>query len=233
MFLPHGFDGQGPEHSSARLERYLQLCAEDNMQVIIPTVPSQMFHLLRRQVLRNIRKPLIVMSPKSLLRHKLSVSTLDDICDDNFKPVIGEVDEMNEESVERVILCSGKVYFDLLDARREREIDNIAIVRIEELYPFPRQLLADQLRRYPGATDIVWCQEEPLNQGAWQFVQPYLNDVLVANQGLSVVSRPASASPAVGYYQKHIDQLQTLVNEAMGLNQSQEESAELGYREIQ
>lgn len=233
MFLPHGFDGQGPEHSSARLERYLQLCAEDNMQVIMPTVPAQMFHLLRRQVMRNIRRPLIVMSPKSLLRHKLSVSTLDDISNGGFKPVIGEIDEIEAGKVQRVILCSGKVYFDLLDARREREIDNIPIVRIEELYPFPRQLLVNQLMQYSNATDIVWCQEEPLNQGAWQFVHPYLTEVVAANQTLSVVSRPASASPAVGYYQKHIDQLQTLVNEAMGSNQSQDESAEIGYREIQ
>ncbi|MEJ2180196.1 MAG: 2-oxoglutarate dehydrogenase E1 component [Gammaproteobacteria bacterium] len=233
MFLPHGFDGQGPEHSSARLERYLQLCAENNMQVVMPTLPAQMFHLLRRQILRKIRKPLIVMSPKSLLRHKLSVSTLDDICNHGFKPVIGETDEIEADKVKRVIVCSGKIYFDLLDARRERELDNIAILRIEELYPFPRQLLEEQLASYSNATEIVWCQEEPLNQGAWQFVQPYLRTMVSPNQELSVVSRPASASPAVGYYQKHIEQLQTLVNEAMGANQSQEESNENGYREIQ
>ena len=231
-FCSHYFryDGDPKNH---RVQRYLQLCAEDNMQIIMPTVPAQMFHLLRRQVLRKMRKPLIVMSPKSLLRHKLSVSTLDDICNDGFKPVIGEIDEINAANVERVILCSGKVYFDLLDARREREIDNIAIVRIEELYPFPRQLLINQLKLYSNATEIVWCQEEPHNQGAWQFVQAYLTEVVAASQKLSVISRPASASPAVGYYQKHIEQLQTLVNEAMGLNQSQQDSDEIGYREIQ
>jgi len=233
MFLPHGFDGQGPEHSSARLERYLQLCAEDNLQVVMPTLPAQIFHLLRRQVLRKIRKPLIVMSPKSLLRHKLSVSTLDDISNGGFKPVIGETDELDAGKVQRVILCSGKVYFDLLDARREREIDTIAIVRVEELYPFPEALLVEQLASFSNATEVVWCQEEPLNQGAWQFIQPYLSDLVSGNQVLSVVSRPASASPAVGYYQKHIQQLQTLVNEAMGMNQSQEKSDEIGYREIQ
>ncbi|MCI0507504.1 MAG: 2-oxoglutarate dehydrogenase E1 component [Gammaproteobacteria bacterium] len=233
MFLPHGFDGQGPEHSSARLERYLQLCAEDNVQICVPTLPSQMFHLLRRQVIRRARKPLIVMSPKSLLRHKLSVSCLEDICDKRFLPVIGETGAIAPGNVNRILVCSGKVYFDLLDARQERKLDNIAIIRIEELYPFPKLLLAAQLARFPNATEVVWCQEEPLNQGAWQFVQPYLAGQVTAKQALSVVSRPASASPAVGYYQKHIEQLQTLVNEAMGQNQLQHEVGDIGYREIQ
>jgi len=233
MLLPHGFDGQGPEHSSARLERYLQLCAEDNMQVCMPTVPSQMFHLLRRQVLRQVRKPLIVMSPKSLLRHKLSVSTLEDICEKRFMPVIGDSSDIVPGKVDRILVCSGKIYFDLLDARHERGLENIAIIRVEELYPFPKQQVAAELARYPNASHVVWCQEEPLNQGAWQFMHPYLAGQVTAKQVLSVVSRPASASPAVGYYQKHIEQLQTLVNEAMGQSQTQDDVGDIGYREIQ
>jgi 2-oxoglutarate dehydrogenase E1 component len=231
MFLPHGFDGQGPEHSSARLERYLQLCAEDNMQVVVPTLPSQMFHLLRRQVLRKIRKPLIVMSPKSLLRHKLAVSHLADLCDNGFRPVIGEIDDIKPTAVNRVILCSGKVYFDLLDARRERDINDVAIVRIEELFPFPMSLVAEQLAKYVNAYEVVWCQEEPANQGAWQFVNPYLSQVVGPKQTLSLTTRPASASPAVGYYQKHIDQLQTLINDAMG-ERGENSTSDIGYREI-
>ena len=214
LFLPHGFDGQGPEHSSARLERYLQLCAEDNMQVVVPTLPAQMFHLLRRQVMRNLRKPLIVMSPKSLLRHKLSVSSLEDVCDRGFLPVIAETEAVVENSVNKIILCSGKVYFDLFEARQERAIAQTAIIRLEQLYPFPQQQLAAQLGKYENAHHIVWCQEEPLNQGAWQYVQTQLQPLLKTNQKLSVVSRPASASPAVGYYQKHIEQLHELLDNA-------------------
>ena len=214
MFLPHGFDGQGPEHSSARLERYLQLCAEDNMQVVVPTLPAQLFHLLRRQVVRNLRKPLIVMSPKSLLRHKLSTSNLEDICERGFFPVIGEIEAIGAKNVSKVILCSGKVYFDLLEARQERAIEQTAIVRVEQLYPFPQQQLAAQLSKYENAHHIVWCQEEPLNQGAWQYMQNQLPPLLKTNQKLTVVARPASASTAVGYYQKHIEQLHELLDNA-------------------
>jgi len=215
MFLPHGFDGQGPEHSSARLERYLQLCAEDNMQVCVPSVPAQMFHLLRRQALRKLRKPLIVMSPKSLLRHKLSTSTLEHVCDEGFLPVIGD-ESAGSEKVSRIVICSGKVYFDLLDARREREIENVALLRVEQIYPFPRNQLQSQLNQYPHAKQVLWCQEEPRNQGAWTFVQPLLNELVRPEQSLHVSCRPPSASPAVGYYQKHIEQLQALVNDALG-----------------
>ena len=229
MLLPHGFDGQGPEHSSARLERYLQLCAENNIQVVMPTLPSQIFHLLRRQVLRKVRKPLIVMSPKSLLRHKLSVSTMKDLCESGFRPVIGETDDIAKNKVTRVILCSGKVYFDLLDARREREIDTTVIVRVEELYPFPEEQVKAQLAKYSNATEVMWCQEEPRNQGAWHFIHPFLTELTTDKQSLSVVSRPAAASPAVGYYQKHIEQLQVLVNEALG----DVNDTKLGFRENQ
>lgn len=169
------------------------------------------------------------MSPKSLLRHKLSVSNLADLCDKGFMPIIGEIDEINPKQVSRVILCSGKVYFDLLDARREREISDTAIIRVEQLYPFPSKLVAEQLSLYANTNEVMWCQEEPRNQGAWQYVHPYLTDLTTENQLLTVVSRPAAASPAVGYYQKHIEQLQVLVNEALGdINDTT-----LGFRENQ
>jgi len=229
MLLPHGFDGQGPEHSSARLERYLQLCAEDNMQVCVPTLPGQIFHLFRRQVMRKIRKPLIVMSPKSLLRHKLSVSTISDLSEKGFQSIIGEIDSIVANDVKRIVFCSGKVYFDLLDARRERAITDVALIRVEELYPFPVSKIAEQIAKYSRASEVMWCQEEPRNQGPWLFVASYLKDLIKSNQMLSVVSRPAAASPAVGYYQKHIEQLQTLVNEAIGSSNS----SSAGFREIQ
>ncbi len=215
MLLPHGFDGQGPEHSSARLERYLQLCAEDNMRVCMPSVPAQIFHLLREQMLRKRRKPLVVMSPKSLLRHKLSVSTLSEVTDQGYQTVIGETDNIVKDDVTRVLLCSGKVYFDLLDSRRESGLNNIAIIRVEQLYPFPEIELKKQLRNYPHMKELVWCQEEPENQGAWSYISTRLMTLLKRDQQIHLVARPASASPAVGYYQKHIEQLQALVEAAL------------------
>jgi len=215
MFLPHGFDGQGPEHSSARLERYLQLCAEENIQVCMPSLPAQMFHLLRRQMLRDLRRPLIVMTPKNLLRHKLSTSSLDELTNFGFRHVIGEIDKNSLKKVKRLVICSGKVYFDLLDARRERNIHNIAIIRIEQFYPFPEADLKKEMNAYKGVKDIMWCQEEPLNQGAWTYINPRLSKFLKAEQNLRVVSRPESASPAVGYFKKHIEQLQNLVDEVL------------------
>lgn len=215
MFLPHGFDGQGPEHSSARLERYLQLCAEDNIQVCMPSVPGQMFHLLRRQILRDARKPLIIMTPKSLLRHKLSTSNLTDICDHGFQHVLGEEDAIKAKHVNRIVVCSGKVYFDLLDARREKKISDIAIIRLEQLYPFPTKQLTKEFRRYSQAEEILWCQEEPLNQGAWNYMLPILTEIKKESQTIMVIARPASASPAVGNYQKHVKQLQELVAGAL------------------
>jgi 2-oxoglutarate dehydrogenase E1 component len=215
MLLPHGYEGQGPEHSSARLERYLQLCAEHNIQVCVPTTPAQMFHMLRRQMLRPYRKPLIVMSPKSLLRHKLSTSSLEDLSQGVFQPVIAEVEPLRAANVERVVLCSGKGYYDLLEQRRSRGLERVAIVRIEQLYPFPRDALGEQLKRYPHAKDIVWCQEEPQNQGAWYQTQHHLRACMRAGQTLHYAGRPASASPAAGYFTMHIEQQMALVDGAL------------------
>jgi 2-oxoglutarate dehydrogenase E1 component len=219
LFLPHGYDGQGPEHSSARLERYLQLCAEDNIQVCVPSTPAQMFHLLRRQVIRHYRKPLIVMSPKSLLRHKLSTSTLQDLSEGHFYPVIGEIDNIEARQVTRLLFCSGKVYYDLLAARREHRLDSIAIVRIEQQYPFPREEVGAAISRYPNAIDVVWVQEEPRNQGAWYYMQSRRNlkGVLTPEHRLEYAGRPYSASPAVGYLHMHREQQKALVAEALQL----------------
>jgi len=218
MLLPHGYEGQGPEHSSARLERYMQLCAEMNMEVCMPTTAAQVFHMLRRQALRMQRKPLIVMSPKSLLRHKDASSPLTDLANGSFQTVIGEVDKVDAKKVSRVILCSGKVYYDLLAGRRERNITNIAIVRVEQLYPFPKEHLEAELAKYPKATEIVWCQEEPRNQGAWYWIasRHHLDTQLGTKQRLLLVARPASSSPAVGYLAKHNEQQKALIESAFG-----------------
>ncbi len=218
MLLPHGYEGQGPEHSSARLERYMQLCAEMNMEVCMPTTAAQVFHMLRRQALRMQRKPLIVMSPKSLLRHKDASSPLADLANGSFQTVIGEVDKVDAKKVSRVVLCSGKVYYDLLAGRRERNITNIAIVRVEQLYPFPKEHLETELAKYPKATEIVWCQEEPRNQGAWYWIasRHHLDTQLGTKQRLLLVARPASSSPAVGYLAKHNEQQKALIESALG-----------------
>ncbi|MGA9854165.1 MAG: 2-oxoglutarate dehydrogenase E1 component [Gammaproteobacteria bacterium] len=216
LFLPHGYEGAGPEHSSARLERYLQLCAEHNMQVCVPSTPAQLFHMLRRQVLRTYRKPLVVMSPKSLLRHKLSVSSLSDLSHGRFHVVIPEIDELRANRVQRVIFCSGKVYYDLLEARRaDKKIDDIAIVRLEQLYPFPHEEYAEIIKRYTQALDIVWCQEEPQNQGAWYEIRHRLQEPLTPHHNLRYVGRAASASPAAGYAQMHKLQQAALIQEAL------------------
>jgi 2-oxoglutarate dehydrogenase E1 component len=217
MMLPHGYEGQGPEHSSARLERYLQLCAEYNLQVCVPSLPAQMFHMLRRQLIRPYRKPLVVLSPKSLLRHKESVSPLEDLVSGGFRPVIGEIDALEPGGVLRVVACCGKVYFDLLLARRERKIDNIAIVRIEQLYPFPHEDFKRELDRYPNANELLWVQEEPKNQGAWYWIQHYLIDLLRPGQNVYSASRQSSAAPAGGYLDVHRAQQQLLVDEALTL----------------
>jgi 2-oxoglutarate dehydrogenase E1 component len=215
MFLPHGFEGQGPEHSSARLERYLQLCADQNIQVCVPTTPAQIFHLLRRQLLREYRKPLIVMTPKSLLRHKLAVSSLNDLTAGEFLPVIGEIDPIQPEQVTRLVLCSGKVYYDLLETRRQDDLKHIAIVRIEQLYPFPVAHFKREISQYPNLQDIVWCQEEPKNQGAWYQSRHHFVDNIDNGISLSYAGRVASAAPAVGNYKTHQNEQRAVVNSAL------------------
>lgn len=220
MFLPHGYEGSGPEHSSARLERYLQLCAQGNLQVCVPTSPSQIFHLLRRQALSSCRKPLIVITPKSLLRHKLATSTVEDLSKGRFKLLIPEVDSIEAEQVQRVILCSGKVYYDLLEKRREEKIQDIAIVRIEQLYPFPYDELKTILASYKKAKSVIWCQEEPKNQGAWFITRDRLLSCLSEGQALEYVGRASSAAPAAGYLALHRQEQQALIYEALNLAQA-------------
>jgi 2-oxoglutarate dehydrogenase E1 component len=216
LFLPHGYEGQGPEHSSARLERFLQLCAENNMQVVVPSTPAQMFHMLRRQMLRSLRKPLIVMTPKSLLRHELSVSTLDDLTGGGFAAVIDEAEDLAPAQVQRVVFCSGKVYFDLLKARRAASLRDVALVRIEQLYPFPAQAYSAVLRRYPQAREVVWCQEEPQNQGAWYSIRHRLEDALQAgHQQLLYAGRGHAAAPATGIAKLHDTEQRELVDAAL------------------
>lgn len=218
LLLPHGYEGQGPEHSSARLERFLQLCAEDNMQVIVPSTPAQAYHMLRRQMVRNIRRPLIVMSPKSLLRHRLATSTLEDLADGTFQPVIGELDELDPAGVERLVFCSGKVYYDLLEARREKELTNVALVRLEQLYPFPYDAMKDAVKQYPNAKSIVWCQEEPRNQGAWRSNRHRIERVLPATVStVEFAGRTPSASPASGYMSQHLIEQKRLIEEGLGV----------------
>ena len=217
MLLPHGYEGAGPEHSSARLERFLQLCAQENMQVCVPSTPAQVFHMLRRQMLRSYRKPLIVMSPKSLLRHKLATSKLEDLSHGEFQLVIPEIDAINPKEVTRIVLCSGKVYYDLLEKRRELAKNDTAIIRIEQLYPFPTEKLQAELNRYKQVKQIVWCQEEPYNQGAWFQVQHDIRACLTDNQELSYAGRIALASAAEGHMAKHTEQQAVLIKQALGI----------------
>lgn len=217
LLLPHGYEGQGPEHSSARLERFLQLCADHNMQVVVPTTPAQVYAMIRRQMVRPMRRPLIVMSPKSLLRHPLATSTLEELASGQFQNVIGEVDALNPADVSRVVFCSGKVYYDLLEERRKRDIKSIAIVRVEQLYPFPQDEMAAVLAQYQHVKDFVWCQEEPQNQGAWYCSQHNFWAAIPAGAKLTYAGREASSSPAVGYLSVHNKQQQALVNAALTL----------------
>jgi 2-oxoglutarate dehydrogenase E1 component len=217
MFLPHGYEGQGPEHSSARLERFLQLCAEHNMQVCIPSTPAQMFHMLRRQQVRNFRKPLIVMTPKSLLRHKASVSPLGELSTGRFELIIPEVEAIDREKTRRVVFCSGKVYYDLLEAREVNGITDVAIIRIEQLYPFPITQYADVVGEYSHVEEIVWCQEEPLNQGAWYQIKHRLQEPLADHQQLYYAGRPGAAAPASGIFKVHMKQQQALVAAALDI----------------
>jgi 2-oxoglutarate dehydrogenase E1 component len=217
MLLPHGYEGKGPEHSSARLERFLQLCAEDNLQVANLTTPAQYFHALRRQIRRNFRKPLIVMSPKSLLRNPKCVSSVDELVQGDFREVIDDaafgMGGRNAATTRRVLLCSGKVYYTLLEAREDSGFEDVAIIRLEELHPFPFEQLVPVLARY-GASDVAWVQEEPWNMGAWQFVAERLRRVLPADKTLRYVGRRESASPATGSYRLHEEEQAAFVREA-------------------
>ncbi|MBI3897521.1 MAG: 2-oxoglutarate dehydrogenase E1 component [Gammaproteobacteria bacterium] len=216
LFLPHGYEGQGPEHSSGRPERFLQLCAQNNMIVCAPTTPAQMFHMLRRQMHWHCRKPLIVMTPKSLLRYRLSFSTLEDVTQQSFRPVLPDMDPIDPNGVTRLVLCSGKVYYDLVEKRRERKQTDTAIIRVEQLYPFPHEELSAEMRRYPKAKKFIWCQEEPKNQGAWYTTQHRFRRALPPGIELEYVGRPTMAAPAVGSSDLHTKQLQEFLNEALG-----------------
>ena len=215
MMLPHGYEGQGPEHSSARPERFLQLCADNNMQVVQPTTAAQIFHLLRRQMIRPFRKPLVILTPKSLLRNKDAGSPLTDLAKGGFHTVIGEVDDkIDPKKVKRIIACSGKIYYDLVNARKERAQTDVAIIRIEQLYPFPHKSFSAELKKFPNFTELMWTQDEPQNQGAWFQIQHNIFESLEEGQKLAYAGRPASASPAVGYYDKHYAQLKALIDTA-------------------
>jgi 2-oxoglutarate dehydrogenase E1 component len=229
LMLPHGYEGQGPEHSSARLERFLQMCAEDNMQVANCTTPANLFHVLRRQLKRDIRKPLILMTPKSLLRHKRAVSRLDEMGPNTtFHRVLWDDAQLHpsdgiklvpDEKIRRVVLCSGKIYYDLYEEREKRGVDDIYIARVEQLYPFPMKALVQELSRFKAA-EFVWCQEEPRNMGAWHFAEAYiewvLNQIGATNRRPRYAGRPASAATATGLMSKHLVQLKTLLEEALG-----------------
>ncbi|WP_322999648.1 2-oxoglutarate dehydrogenase E1 component [Castellaniella sp.] len=215
LMLPHGYEGQGPEHSSARIERFLQLCADNNMQVVQPTNGAQIFHVLRRQMIRQFRKPLVIFTPKSLLRNKAATSQLEELATGTFQPVIGEVSaDIVPADVKRVLVCSGKVYYDLVHARDEQDRKDVAILRIEQLYPFAHKAFQAELQKYENAKELVWVQDEPQNQGPWFYVQHHLYENMNDGQKLGYAGRPASASPAVGYLAKHQEQQHALIEQA-------------------
>ena len=217
LLLPHGYEGQGPEHSSARLERFLQLCVDHNIQVCNPTTPAQFFHMLRRQMIRKVRRPLIVMSPKSLLRHKRAISSMDELAGGQFHPVIGEQENTDAGKVTRLVMCSGRVYYDLLERRQAAELEHVALIRIEQLYPFPWRLLRAELAGYPAAREFIWCQEEPQNQGAWYAMRHKFEELIGAENKLIYTGRQALSAPAVGYASLHVQQQAELVSKALGL----------------
>jgi 2-oxoglutarate dehydrogenase E1 component len=214
MLLPHGYEGQGAEHSSGRIERYLQLCADYNIQVCVPSTAAQMFHLLRRQMLRTYRKPLVVFTPKSLLRSKDASSPLKWLAEGSFQPVLSEADKLDADKVRRVIVCSGKIYYELVAARRERGIQDMAIIRLEQLYPFPHELFEAQIALYPNASEVLWCQEEPGNQGAWHRIQHYLLRHMRSGMQLGYALRPSAAAPAAGYLSVHNEQQKAVIDAA-------------------
>jgi 2-oxoglutarate dehydrogenase E1 component len=217
LLLPHGYEGQGPEHSSARLERFLQLCVDHNIQVCNPTTPAQFFHLLRLQMIRKVRRPLIVMSPKSLLRHKRAISSMDELAGGQFHPVIGEQEVTAAGKVTRLVMCSGRVYYDLLERRQAAGLEHVALIRLEQLYPFPWRLLRAELGQYPAVREFVWCQEEPQNQGAWYATRHKFEELVGAENKLIYTGRGALSAPAVGYASLHVQQQADLVNKALGL----------------
>ena len=218
MLLPHGLEGQGPEHSSARLERFLQLCASHNMQVCVPSTASQIFHLLRRQVLRKFRSPLIIMSPKSLLRNPLAASPLFKFTEGKFRNVYEEqYDNIKPEKVDRVIMCSGKVFYELLTRRQDDQINNVAILRLEQLYPFPHDALKTELAKYPKVKDIIWTQEEPINQGAWYASRHHFTQSIIKGQTLHVIARDLYAAPAEGSIRLHNINQSEIIEKALGL----------------
>ncbi|MEC4725725.1 2-oxoglutarate dehydrogenase E1 component [Shewanella sp. D64] len=217
MLLPHGYEGQGPEHSSARLERFLQLCANHNMQVCVPSTPAQVYHMLRRQVVRPMRRPLVVMSPKSLLRHPLAVSSMEELAQGTFQNVIPETDNLDSSKVDRVVFCSGKVYFELLEKRRKENVTNVALIRLEQLYPFPHEDIETMLSEYQHVKDFVWCQEEPQNQGAWYCSQHHFWTSIPAGAQLTYAGREASAAPACGYPSLHAKEQESLIKSALKL----------------
>jgi 2-oxoglutarate dehydrogenase E1 component len=225
LFLPHGYEGQGPEHSSARLERFLQMCAEHNIQVCVPSTPAQMFHMIRRQMMRAYRKPLVVMTPKSLLRHKFSVSPLSTLSNGEFQLIIPDRTSVDAKSVKRIVFCSGKVYYDLVEARQVHGLSKVAIVRIEQLYPFPIEQYAGVLVGYPNVEDIVWCQEEPQNQGAWYQIRHRLQEAINDQQQLFYAGREGAAAPASGIYKLHLQQQQALVEAALNIQVQARKSA--------
>jgi 2-oxoglutarate dehydrogenase E1 component len=215
LLLPHGYEGQGPEHSSARLERFLELCANGNLQVCNLTTPAQLFHALRRQLHRSFRKPLVIMSPKSLLRHKLAVSPVSEFTHGGFRNVIDDERLEDPLAVRRVLLVSGKFYYTLLEARGARGITNVALTRVEQLYPFPRVELAAVFKRYPNAREIRWVQEEPANMGAWRSIRHRIEGILPEGAALRLVARKASPTPATGFYARHVAQEKALVDRAL------------------
>jgi 2-oxoglutarate dehydrogenase E1 component len=216
VLLPHGFEGQGPEHSSGRLERYLQLCAQHNIQVCVPSNAAQIFHLLRRQMLLSCRRPLIIMSPKSLLRLPAAMSDLDKLINGSFQTVIPDVDTQESDEIDRVILCSGKIYYALNAFRKSKKRANVVIIRIEQLYPFPQEQVKNEMKRYMNAKKFIWCQEEPMNQGAWYSSQHHIRHAIGKDKNLEYAGRPLLAAPAVGNINIHKDQELKLIADAFG-----------------
>jgi len=217
MLLPHGYEGMGPEHSSARLERFMQLCAQENMQVCVPSTPAQIFHMLRRQIKREMRIPLIVMTPKSLLRHPQAVNEMADYTERGFQNVIDEIDDMDKSAVTELVLCSGKVYYELLEARRENDIKHIAIIRLEQLYPFPKDDLLKVVAKYTNVELYKWCQEEPFNQGAWLSIQPNIREALGEEAKLKPFTRASMAAPAEGSNKAHKVAQEKIIATTLGL----------------